>query len=394
MNASFTAATPHMIGWGHTPFGKLDNTDLEQLIRDAALPAVASSGLELQDIDGIFVGHFNGGFVRQDFTAAMVAVAIPEFRHVPSVRLENACATGSAAIWAAMDALQSGRVKRALVIGLEKMNTLPSAQIGEVLLRCSYVKVEGDTPGGFAGVFGNIATNYFERFGDQSDALASIAAKNHVNGMNNPYAHMKRDFGFDFCRQASEKNPFVAGPLKRSDCSLVSDGAAAMVLSLEPIGNATVPAIKWRSRTQVNDFLPLSMRDPTQFEGAALAWKKGLADAHIKLADLQFVETHDCFTVAELLEYEAMGLAPYGQGARVILDGVSTMQGKLPVNPSGGLKSRGHPIGATGVSQHVMAAMQLSATAGKMQVANANLGAVFNMGGAAVANYLSILETA
>ena len=196
-----------MVGWGHTPFGKLDNTDLEQLIRDAAWPAVASSGLELQDIDGIFVGHFNGGFVRQDFTAAMVAVAIPEFRHVPSVRLENACATGSAAIWAAMDALQSGRVKRALVIGLEKMNTLPSAQIGEVLLRCSYVKVEGDTPGGFAGVFGNIATNYFERFGDQSDALASIAAKNHVNGMNNPYAHMKRDFGLIFADKHLKRIP-------------------------------------------------------------------------------------------------------------------------------------------------------------------------------------------
>lgn len=392
MNASVTASTPHIIGWGHTSFGKLDNTDLEQLIRDAALPAVASAGLELKDIDGIFVGHFNGGFVRQDFSGAMVAVAIPEFRHVPSVRLENACATGSAAIWAAIDALQSGRVKRALVIGLEKMNTLPSAQIGEVLLRCSYVKMEGEIPSGFAGVFGNIASSYFERFGDQSDALASISAKNHVNGMNNPYAHMKRDFGFDFCRQASEKNPFVAGPLKRSDCSLVSDGAAAMVLSLETIGNATVPAVKWRSRTQVNDFLPLSMRDPTRFEGAALAWKKGLADAHIDLADLQFVETHDCFTVAELLEYEAMGLAPYGQGARVILDGVSTMQGKLPVNPSGGLKSKGHPIGATGVSQHVMAAMQLSETAGNMQVANAHLGAVFNMGGAAVANYLSILE--
>jgi acetyl-CoA C-acetyltransferase len=163
MNASVNANTPHIIGWGHTPFGKLDNTDLEQLIRDAALPAVASAGLELKDIDGIFVGHFNGGFVRQDFSGAMVAVAIPEFRHVPSVRLENACATGSAAIWAAIDALQSGRVKRALVIGLEKMNTLPSAQIGEVLLRCSYVKMEGETPSGFAGVFGNIASSYFER---------------------------------------------------------------------------------------------------------------------------------------------------------------------------------------------------------------------------------------
>ena len=167
----------------------------------------------------------------------------------------------------------------------------------------------------------------------------------------------------------------------------MSDGAAALVLSLEPVAGAQVPAVRWRSRTQVNEFLPLSRRDPTRFEGAALAWSRGLADAGATLDDLQFVETHDCFTIAELLEYEAMGLAPHGQGARVILKG-----GRLPVNPSGGLKSRGHPIGATGVSQHVMAAMQLSGTAGDMQVPNARLGAVFNMGGAAVANYLSVLE--
>lgn len=385
--------TQYIVGWGHTPFGKLDNLDLEQLIRDAALPAIASAGLTPADIDGIFVGHFNGGFVRQDFSAALPAVAIPEFRHTPSVRMENACATGSAAIWAALDALASGRVKRALVIGLEKMNTLPNIQIGETLLRCSYVKEEGDTPGGFAGVFGKIATGYFERFGDQSDALAAIAAKNHANGVNNPYAHMRRDLGFDFCRQPSDKNPFVAGPLKRSDCSLVSDGAAALVLSNEPLAGATVPAVRWRSRTQVNEFLPLSRRDPTRFEGAAMAWQRGLQDAQASLADLHFVETHDCFTVAELLEYEAMGLAAHGQGARVILDGVSRIDGKLPINPSGGLKSRGHPIGATGVSQHVMAAMQLSGLAGDMQIARAGLGAVFNMGGAAVANYLSVLES-
>ena len=382
----------HIVGWGHTPFGKLDNVELEQLIRDAALPAIASAALEPSDIDGIFMGHFNGGFVRQDFSAALAAVAIPEFRHTPAVRMENACATGSAAIWAALDALASGRVKRALVIGMEKMNTLPNAQIGETLLRCSYVKEEGDTPGGFAGVFGKIATEYFERFGDQSDALAAISAKNHANGVHNPYAHMRRDLGFDFCRQPSEKNPFVAGPLKRSDCSLVSDGAAAMVLSLEPLAGAAVPAVRWRSRTQVNEFLPLSRRDATRFEGAALAWARGLSEAGVTLADPRFVETHDCFTIAELLEYEAMGLAPHGQGARAILDGVTRKDGRLPVNPSGGLKSRGHPIGATGVSQHVMAAMQLSGLAGDMQIANAGLGAVFNMGGAAVANYLSVLE--
>ena len=128
-------STPHIIGWGHTPFGKLDNLELEQLIRDAALPAIASAGLEPADIDGIFVGHFNGGFVRQDFSASLVAVAIPEFRHTPAVRMENACATGSAAIWAALDALASGRMKRALVVGFETMNTLPGAQILEDWLK-------------------------------------------------------------------------------------------------------------------------------------------------------------------------------------------------------------------------------------------------------------------
>lgn len=384
--------TAHIIGWGHTPFGKLDQLDIEQMFRDAALPAMATAGLEPKDIDGIFVGTFNAGFVPQDFSASIAAVAIPAFRFTPAVRMENACATGSAAIWAALDALESGRMKRVLVVGFEKMNTLPNNEISAVLLKCSYVKEEGSEPGGFAGVFGKIAATYFERFGDQSDALAAISAKNHINGVRNPYAHMKRDLGFDFCRTASDKNPFVAGPLKRSDCSLVSDGAAALVLSLEPVGNAQASPVRWRSRTQVNDFLPLSRRDPTRFEGATRAWSEGLAAAQSQLSDLQFVETHDCFTIAELLEYEAMGLAPHGQGARVILDGVTRMEGRLPVNPSGGLKSRGHPIGATGVSQHVMAAMQLSGTAGDMQVPNARVGAVFNMGGAAVANYLSVLE--
>jgi acetyl-CoA C-acetyltransferase len=310
------------------------------------------------------------------------------------VRCENACATGSAAIWAAVDALKSGRMKRALVIGMEKMNGLATPQVSATLLRCSYVKEESGDPAGFAGVFGQIATEYGQRYGDPADALAAIAAKNHHHGMANPYAHMRRDFGFDFCRTPSEKNPFVAGPLKRSDCSLVSDGAAALVLSMEPNPRAKVPPIRWRSRTQVNDFMPMSRRDPTWFEGSAQAWQRGLDAAGAKLSDLSFIELHDCFTIAELLHYEAMGLAPRGEGARPALDGSTRKGGALPVNPSGGLKSKGHPIGATGVSQHVMAAMQLSRTAGDMRVEGAKLGAVFNMGGSAVANYLSVLEAA
>ena len=366
----------YIIGWGHTPFGKFDGVDPEQLIRQAIEPALQTAGLQPRDIDGVFVGHYNGGFLPQDFTSALPALAVPELRHVPSVRTENACATGSSAIWAALDAVESGRIKRALVVGFEIMNAVPGSKLAETLLRCSYVKEEGTTPAGFAGVFGNIATHYFERFGDQSDALASISAKNHANGVHNPNAHMRRDLGFEFCRNPSDKNPFVAGPLKRSDCSLVSDGAAALVIAAEPSGNAGVMPVRWRSRTQINEYLPLSRRDPTRFEGAALAWQQGLRSAQASLDDIGFVETHDCFTIAELLEYEAMGLAAHGQGARVILDGITCKDGKLPVNLSGGLKSRGHPIGATGVSQHVMAAMQLTGTAGAMQVGNPKLGAV------------------
>ncbi|MEO7359986.1 MAG: acetyl-CoA acetyltransferase, partial [Gemmatimonadaceae bacterium] len=374
---------PYIVGWGHTPFGKFDSADVESLIKDAVTPALETSGLEPSDIDGVFVGHFNAGFVNQDFTASLPSLIFPQLRHVPATRFENACATGSAAIWAALDAVAAGRMKRALVIGVEKMTGLPSSDIVATLLKCSYLKEEGQTAGGFAGVFGNIATAYFERFGEQSDALATIAAKNHSNGVMNEFAHMRRDLGFEFCRHPSEKNPFVAGPLKRSDCSLVSDGAAALVISSESLPSAAVPPVRWRSRTQVNDFLALSRRDPTQFVGAALAWSRGLSAARVALENLSFVETHDCFTIAELLQYEAMGLAAHGKGWQVIMEGKTLKGGKLPVNPSGGLKSKGHPIGATGVSQHVMAAMQLSGTAGAMQVKDARLGGVFNMGGAA-----------
>jgi acetyl-CoA C-acetyltransferase len=152
-------------------------------------------------------------------------------------------------------------------------------------------------------------------------------------------------------------------------------------------------AIVFRAHRHAQDFLPMSKRDILAFEGCAVAWSRALEDARLELDDLSFVETHDCFTVAELIEYEAMGLAPKGEGARVVKDGITTMEGRLPVNPSGGLKAKGHPIGATGVSMHALSAMQLcgEAPAG-MQVKGAKLAGIFNMGGAAVANYVSILE--
>jgi acetyl-CoA C-acetyltransferase len=313
-------------------------------------------------------------------------------RFRPAVRVENACATGSAAVHSGLDAVRSGKSKHALVIGYEKMNTLPTAEVGKVLLKCSYAEEEAEVEGGFAGVFGHIiAKTYFDRYGDQLDALASIAAKNHANGVHNPYAHLRKDFGYEFCRQESEKNPYVAGKLKRTDCSLVSDGVAAMVISNRHYTPNHANRVDFLGVAHVNDYLPLSKRDPIAFEGARLAWQQALSAAGLRIGDLSFVETHDCFTIAELIEYEVMGLAEPGQGARVILDGVSRKDGALPINPSGGLKSKGHPIGATGVSMHVMAAMQLTGQAGDMQLPHADMAGVFNMGGAAVANYVSLL---
>ena len=384
--------TACIVGWAHSPFGKLAGETVESLIVKVANEALDHAGIGPGDVDEIVLGHFNAGFSAQDFTASLVLQADDRLRFKPATRVENACATGSAAVRQGIRALDARAARVVLVVGVEQMTTTPGPQIGENLLRASYLPEDGDTPAGFAGVFGKIAAAYFQRHGDQSDALAYIAAKNHKNGVENPYAQMRKDFGYDFCRNESEKNPFVAGPLKRTDCSLVSDGAAALVLADATTALSMRRAVAFRANEHVQDFLPMSKRDILLFEGCEQAWGRALKNAGITLDDLSFVETHDCFTIAELIEYEAMGLAPRGQGAKVALEGQTQKGGRLPVNPSGGLKAKGHPIGATGVSMHVLSAMQLTGEAGGIQVEGAKLGGIFNMGGAAVANYVSILE--
>jgi acetyl-CoA C-acetyltransferase len=384
--------TACIVGWAHTPFGKLDAETVESLTVRVATEALADAGVGAADVDEILLGHFNAGFSAQDFTASLVLQASPDLRFKRATRVENACATGSAAVHQGLKAIEAKAARIVLVVGVEQMTTTPAAEIGRNLLKASYVREEADIAGGFAGIFGKIAGLYFQKYGDQSDALARIAAKNHKNGVGNPYAQMRRDLGYEFCRTESEKNPFVAGPLKRTDCSLVSDGAAAVVLADVATALALGKAVVFRAAEHVQDFLPLSRRDILKFEGCAEGWKRALANAGLALDDLSFVETHDCFTIAELIEYEAMGLVPEGRGASAIAEGLTEKTGRLPVNPSGGLKSKGHPIGATGVSMHALAAMQLTGRAGDIQVPGARLGGVFNMGGAAVANYVSILE--
>jgi len=381
-----------IVGWSHGKFGKREGLDLEALLAEVSVGALADAGLGPDDVDEIYVGHFGGGFVKQDFPASLVMQAASALRFKPSTRVENACATGSAAVHMGLTSIAAKRARVVLVVGVEKMTETPGDVVGGILMKASYVKEE-DRPGmSFAGVFGQIAQLYAQRYGDPSDAMARIAAKNHKNGCANPFAQLRKDLGYEFCRTVSDKNPLVAGPLRRTDCSLVSDGAAALVLADLETALALKKAVAFRAVQQVNDYLPMSRRDIVAFEGCARAWTQAYAQARVQVDDLKLVETHDCFTIAELLQYEAMGLAKPGKGMELALSGATEKDGRLPVNASGGLKAKGHPIGATGVSMHIMAAMQATGTAGDMQVENPGLAGVFNMGGAAVANYVSILE--
>ncbi|MEV8084289.1 acetyl-CoA acetyltransferase [Pseudarthrobacter oxydans] len=382
-----------LTGWGHSRFGKLADETLESLIVQVATEAIAGAGIEPGQIDEIYVGQFNSGMMPLAFPSSLALQVSPDLANVPATRVENACASGSAAFQQGTKSLLAGTARTVLVIGAEKMTHAGADVVGAGLLGADYDMAGKASTTGFTGLFAEVAKHYGKRYGDGNlgDVLGSIAAKNHRNGVDNPYAQLRKDLGEEFCRTVSDKNPMVADPLRRTDCSPVSDGAAAVVLSVSPTGGATAP-VRLAGFGQASDFFPAARRDPTAFAATRVSWQRALGMAGVELADLDFAEVHDCFTIAELLMYEAMGLTAPGQGARAIDEGWVFKDGKLPINVSGGLKAKGHPVGATGVSQHVISAMQLTGTAGGMQLATPRRAAVQNMGGVGIANYVSILE--
>lgn len=222
--------------------------------------------------------------------------------------------------------------------------------------------------------------------------MAHIAVKNHENALRNPLAQMRRSLDLDFCLRASDRNPMIADPIKVTDCSLISDGAAAIVLVADDMLADFDRAVGFRALCQVSDLLPLSAKNLADFEGPHRALQGAFADAGVGTPDISFAEVHDCFTIAELMLTEAIGVAPPGGGRRAVIEGWTRRDGRLPINLSGGLKAKGHPVGATGVSMHVLAARQLTRTADEMQLPGASLGLCVNMGGGAVTTYASILE--
>jgi acetyl-CoA C-acetyltransferase len=381
-----------LTGWGHSKFGKLTGQTLESLIVQVATEAIDGAGIDAGQIDEIYVGQFNSGMMPLAFPSSLALQVSDQLANVPATRVENACASGSAALQQGVKSLLAGTAKTVLVIGAEKMTDAGADVVGAALMGADYDNAGTPSTTGFTGLFAEVAKAYEKRYGPVGDTLGTIAAKNHHNGMANPYAHLHKDFGEEFCRTVSDKNPMVAAPLRRTDCSPVSDGAAALIITTQPGSGARTAPVRLAGFGQANDFMPAARRDATAFAAVRVSWQRALAMAGVTLEDMDFLEVHDCFTIAELLMYEALGITGDGQGARALEEGWVFKDGKLPVNVSGGLKSKGHPVGATGVSQHVVSAMQLTGTAGDMQLPGARRALVQNMGGDGIANYDSVLD--
>ncbi len=381
----------YITGSGHTRFGRLSET-LEELIVEAAREAIAEAAIDPAEIDAVFLGQFNSGLVPDAFAASLILQADPALRFKPATRCENACGSGAAAIHGALNLIRAGQAKTVLVVGAEKMTHRSTPEVTAALAGAGYQNDPVEAGLSFPQVFALAAQGYAARYGSPYDAMARIAAKNHAHAMANPLAQMHKAMPYEFCREVSEKNPMIAPPLRLSDCSLVTDGAAAVVLRSADAAQDDARRVRIAAAEHVSDFLPLSRRDFVAFEGPERAIGAAYRAAGITVADLDFAEVHDCFTPAELLIYEAMGLAPKGQGARALEEGTVMAGGRTPVNLSGGLKAKGHPVGASGVSMHALAFRQLTGQAGEMQRAGAEWGLAFNMGGAAVANYATLLN--
>ena len=330
---------PMIVGWGHTKFGRHADNTLEDLIHEAGREALSSAGIKAAAVDGVWLGHFNSGLLSDGFCSAMVLALDESLRFKPAVRCENACASGSAALYSAIDAVRSGRVRVALVVGAEKMTHLDTAGVTRSLSGASYQKEEAGVS--FPEVFARYASAYGERYGDPVPAMAHIAVKNHENAMRNPLAQMHKRLSLDFCLHPSDKNPIIAAPLKVTDCSLITDGAAAVVVVAEDMVGDFQQAVGIRAYEHVSDVLPLSAKDLTTFEGPRRAIDQAYSRAGITVDDLSLAEVHDCFTIAELIMVEALGLATPGNGARAVLAGETSRDGRLPINLSGGLKAKG-----------------------------------------------------
>ena len=393
MNAILEYMQPvAVVGIGKTAFGAFPDRDLRSLGKEAIGQALADAHVPAGKVEAFYLGNFAGpSFVGQNHLAPYLGTAAG-FEGIPSTRVEDACASSGSAFFHAWMAVSAGVYDVVVAAGVEKMTSQATPRVTEILAGAGDMASEGRAGATFPALFGMIARRHMHEYGTTREQLAAVAVKNHANGAKNPLAHMRKVITLE---QALAGKP-IAEPLTVYDCSLISDGAAAVVLvSLERARDLNPKYARVLGVAQTSDHVALdSKTDITEFPAVKTAGNKAYAMAGISPQQIEFAELHDCFTIAEIVASEDLGFVAKGEGGPFAAEGCTALTGRTPINTSGGLKSKGHPVGATGVGQICDVVMQLRGDAGERQVARHQIGLTQNLGGSGATCVVTILEAA
>src|SRR5712691_2676780 len=378
-----------VIGIGKTAFGAFADRDLRSLAVEAGEKCLADAHVSPSQIEAFYLGNFAGpSFVGQNHLAPYIAGALG-ITGVPATRFEAACASSGSAFFHAVSGVAAGLYDLVLVGGVEKMTSQTTPKVTEILAGAGDMSGEGRAGATFPALFAMIARRHMYQYGTTREQMAAVAVKNHSNGAKNPQAHLRKVITME---QALNGKP-VSDPLTVYDCSLISDGAAAVLIApLERAWEFTGKPVKVLGIAQTSDQVALDQKDNiTTFRAVAEAGRKAYRMAGVSPQDIQFAELHDCFTIAEIIATEDLGFVKKGEGGPYALEGRTCLRGERPVNASGGLKSKGHPVGATGVGQICDVVQQIRGEAGERQLSRHSLGLAENLGGSGASCVVTIL---
>ena len=381
-----------IIGIGKTAFGAFPDRDLRSLAVEAGQKCLADAHVSPSQVEAYYLGNFAGpSFVGQNHLAPYIAGAMG-ITGVPCTRIEAACASSGSAFYHAVSSVAAGLNDVVLVAGVEKMTSQTTPKVTEILAGAGDTCGEVRAGATFPALFAMIARRHMYQYGTTREMLAAVAVKNHENGAKNPLAHMRKVITME---QALKGKP-ISEPLTVFDCSLISDGAAAVLIApLERAAEFTDKPVKVLGVAQTSDYVALDQKDDiTTFRAVVAAAQKAYKMAGVTAQDIQFAEVHDCFTIAEIIAIEDLGFVKKGDGGPYELAGCTRLTGPLPINTSGGLKSKGHPVGATGVGQICDLVYQLRGEAGESQLARHSLGLAQNLGGSGATAVVTILGVA
>ncbi len=380
-----------VVGIGETKFGRFRETSMKDLILEAGTKAIADAGMEKEHIEALFVSNFSGQpFCGQGHMGPLVSEAL-SLGSIPALRVEGACASGSLAFRQALIAVASGMYDVVLVGGVEKMTHQSTESVTAGIAGASDIELDAGLGATFPSIFAMIANRYFHEYGNVRHEMALCAVQNHDNALLNPDAQLRKGITVE---QVENGLP-IAYPFTIFDCSLVSDGAAFVVLAATDVARtiSRKPIIEVIGCGQAGDTLSLaSKRSLTTFDATVNAAKQAYTMAGIRPSDIDFAEVHDCFTITQIINIEDLGFFEKGKGALAVSEGKTAAKGTIPINVSGGLKAKGHPIGATGLSQIYEVVTQLRGDGGARQVRDAEIGLTHNIGGAAATCVVSIFK--